>query len=78
MMILKENKTKSKWEFLLDLDISVCINFKIKFEMENFYRDINLIFLKEKTVSKNAVQIHCLISKKIQSTGLLKRKTSFW
>lgn len=45
--------------------------------MENFYRDINLIFLKEKTVSKNAVQIHCLISKKIQSTGLLKRKTSF-
>lgn len=60
------------------MDISVCINFKIKFEMENFYRDINLIFLKEKTISKNAGQINCLISKKIQTTGLLKWKTTFW
>lgn len=44
--------------------------------MENFYRDINLIFLK--TVSKDAVQICCLLSKKSQTTVLLKWETTFW
>lgn len=37
----KKNKAKSESEFLLELDISVCIYFKIKAEMENNYRYIN-------------------------------------